>query len=392
MNLTGVFNFCRAVVPHMQTAATAESLNIASIAGKEGNPRMAPYSATKAAVIGLTKSLGKELATDGICVNAVAPAVVQTQILDQLTEEQIAYMTDKIPMKRTGKPEEIAAVVHFLASRDLRDSAVLRRDKDAVFLGVRSQHFLPVTQKFSGVKMTNRSMAAVTLTVAALLAVAYGQAPRPPAARSATWPHWRATRRRTRQSSRPRPAKNASYSWAVSITDFWGRRYGKFFPGKPYLNRGISAQITPQMLLRFRQDVVALEPKVVVILAGTNDIGGSLDRSAQATRNNLMSMVDLARANRIRVVLSSLTPVNDYLGPQTEKRPLEKLRELNAWIKDYAARNKIVYLDYWPAMLDEKGVLGRAFTWDGLHPNDAGYEVMGRLAERAIAEALQQKQ
>ena len=118
VNLTGVFNFCRAVVPHMRSRGYGRIVNIASIAGKEGNPRMVPYSATKAGVIGLTKSLGKELATEGICVNAVAPAVVQTRILDQLTPEQIAYMTDKIPMRRTGKPQEIAAVVHFLASPD----------------------------------------------------------------------------------------------------------------------------------------------------------------------------------------------------------------------------------------------------------------------------------
>jgi NAD(P)-dependent dehydrogenase (short-subunit alcohol dehydrogenase family) len=118
INLTGVFNFCRAVVPHMRSRSYGRIVNIASIAGKEGNPRMIPYSATKAAVIGLTKSLGKELATDGICVNAVSPAVVQTQILDQLTPEQVAYMTDRIPMRRTGKPEEIAYVVHFLASSE----------------------------------------------------------------------------------------------------------------------------------------------------------------------------------------------------------------------------------------------------------------------------------
>jgi 2-dehydro-3-deoxy-L-rhamnonate dehydrogenase (NAD+) len=118
INLTGVFNFCRAVVPHMRSRSYGRLVNIASIAGKEGNPRMVPYSATKAAVIGLTKSLGKELATDGICVNAVSPAVIQTQILDQLTSEQIAYMTDRIPMRRTGKPEEIANVVHFLASSE----------------------------------------------------------------------------------------------------------------------------------------------------------------------------------------------------------------------------------------------------------------------------------
>jgi NAD(P)-dependent dehydrogenase (short-subunit alcohol dehydrogenase family) len=118
VNLTGVFNFCRAVVPHMRSRSYGRIVNIASIAGKEGNPRMIPYSATKAGVIGLTKSLGKELATDGICVNAVSPAVVQTQILNQLTSEQIAYMTDRIPMRRTGKPEEIAYVVHFLASTE----------------------------------------------------------------------------------------------------------------------------------------------------------------------------------------------------------------------------------------------------------------------------------
>jgi len=118
VNLTGVFNFCRAVVPHMRARRYGRIVNIASIAGKEGNPRMVPYSATKAGVIGLTKSLGKELATDGICVNAVSPAVVQTRILDQLTPEQVAYMTDKIPMRRTGQPSEIAAVVHFLASPD----------------------------------------------------------------------------------------------------------------------------------------------------------------------------------------------------------------------------------------------------------------------------------
>ena len=118
INLTGVFNCCRAVVPHMRSRSYGRIVNIASIAGKEGNPRMSPYSATKAGVIALTKSLGKELATEGICVNAVSPAVVHTRILDQLTPQQVSYMTDRIPMQRAGKPEEIAAVVHFLASPD----------------------------------------------------------------------------------------------------------------------------------------------------------------------------------------------------------------------------------------------------------------------------------
>src|ERR1700749_2011136 len=118
INLTGVFNFCRAVIPHMRKRSYGRIVNVASIAGKEGNPRMTPYSATKAGVIGLTKSLGKEVATEGICVNAISPAVVQTQILDQLTPEQVAYMTSRIPMGRTGRPEEIAYVVHFLSSSE----------------------------------------------------------------------------------------------------------------------------------------------------------------------------------------------------------------------------------------------------------------------------------
>ncbi|MFZ0591461.1 MAG: SDR family NAD(P)-dependent oxidoreductase [Bryobacteraceae bacterium] len=118
INVTGVFRFCRLTVPHMRAQKYGRIVNIASIAGKEGNPNMAPYSASKAAVIGFTKSLGKELATTGICVNAVAPAVIHTRILDQLTPDQVDYMTNRIPMSRAGKPEEVAAVVHFLSSPD----------------------------------------------------------------------------------------------------------------------------------------------------------------------------------------------------------------------------------------------------------------------------------
>jgi 3-oxoacyl-[acyl-carrier protein] reductase len=118
INVNGVFFFCRAVMGHMREHKYGRIVNIASIAGKEGNPNMIAYSGSKAAVIGMTKSMGKEVATDGICVNAVSPAVVRTKILEQLTPQQITYMTDKIPMRRTGEPEEIAAVVHFLASPD----------------------------------------------------------------------------------------------------------------------------------------------------------------------------------------------------------------------------------------------------------------------------------
>jgi NAD(P)-dependent dehydrogenase (short-subunit alcohol dehydrogenase family) len=118
INLNGLFNCCRAVISHMRERGYGRIVNIASIAGKEGNPNMTAYSASKAAVIAFTKSLGKETALDGICVNSVAPAVVRTRILDQLTPEQIDYMTQRIPMRRTGTPDEIAAVVHFLASPD----------------------------------------------------------------------------------------------------------------------------------------------------------------------------------------------------------------------------------------------------------------------------------
>src|SRR3954453_19758215 len=176
-----------------------------------------------------------------------------------------------------------------------------------------------------------------------------------------------------------------------SITDFWGRQHGKFFPGKPYINRGISGQVTPQMLLRFYQDVIALHPKVVVILAGTNDIGGSAGPiPMDAIENNYRAMIELSRAHHVQVVLSSLTPVCDYLQPQTQKRPPEKILALNDWIKSYAAENKIVYLDYYPAMVDEKGMLRKELTIDGLHPSDAGYDVMMPLVAEAIKKAMTQ--
>jgi lysophospholipase L1-like esterase len=174
-----------------------------------------------------------------------------------------------------------------------------------------------------------------------------------------------------------------------SITDGWGRQRGKFFPGKPYVNRGISGQTTPQMLIRFYPDVIALKPKAVVILAGTNDIAGNTGpMTLEDIENNLTSMAELAKANGIRAVLSSVMPVCDYIRMQTDRRPNDKIIALNAWIKDYAAKNKLVYLDYFSAMLDDKGMLKRELTYDGLHPNEAGYEVMGPLAEQAIQKAL----
>jgi lysophospholipase L1-like esterase len=174
-----------------------------------------------------------------------------------------------------------------------------------------------------------------------------------------------------------------------SITDAWGRSHGIFFPGKPYINRGISGQTTPQMLIRFRPDVIDLKPKVVVILAGTNDIAGNTGpESLEEIEGNLQSMAELAKVNGIKVVLSSVMPVSDYIKPQTPKRPPEKILALNTWIRSYCAANHLIYLDYYPALIDDAKMFRKELTLDGLHPNDAGYAVMSPLAAQAIAAAL----
>jgi len=173
-----------------------------------------------------------------------------------------------------------------------------------------------------------------------------------------------------------------------SITDGWGRRYGQFFPGKPYVNRGISGQTTPQMLIRFRPDAIALKPAVVVILAGTNDISGNTGpMTIEEAEGNLTSMAELAEANGIKVVLASLLPVCDCIKPQTDRRPPDKILAINKWMKQYAESNDFVYLDYFTAMVDENGMLKKDLTYDGLHPNEAGYGVMAPLAQRAIEAA-----
>jgi len=181
-----------------------------------------------------------------------------------------------------------------------------------------------------------------------------------------------------------------------SITDGWDSpNIGGFFPGKPYINRGISGQTTPQMLIRFRPDVIDLKPKIVVILAGTNDLAGNTGPSTlEAIEGNLTSMAELARANGIRVVLSSVMPVSDYEirngQPivQTVRRPPDQIIALNNWIKNYAAKNKLIYLDYFSAMVDAKGFLKDELSNDGLHPNADGYKVMNPLAAAAIQASL----
>ena len=172
------------------------------------------------------------------------------------------------------------------------------------------------------------------------------------------------------------------------VTERWGQGAAKFFPGKPYLNRGIAGQTTPQMLVRFRQDVIKLKPRVVVILAGMNDIASFVEPITQGmTAENVQSIVELARANDIRVVLASVTPINDAYKNQSLTRPFGKIIGLNNWLKDYAAQSGAIYLDYYSAMADGRN-LKKELTDDGLLPNDAGYAVMAPLAEAAIAKAL----
>jgi lysophospholipase L1-like esterase len=191
----------------------------------------------------------------------------------------------------------------------------------------------------------------------------------------------------------PAAGENRVVFLGDSITDVWA--LPTYFPGKPYVNRGISGQTTPQLLLRFRPDVIALAPKVVVILAGTNDIAGNTGpMSLEETEGNFASMIELARAHGIRVVIASVLPVHNYT-PQSAIsfpiRPPEKIAALNRWLKDTCAASGCVYLDYAAAMTDAHGFLKRELAFDGLHPNRAGYLIMAPLAEAAIAAALAQR-
>jgi Lysophospholipase L1 and related esterases len=196
----------------------------------------------------------------------------------------------------------------------------------------------------------------------------------------------------------PKPGENRVVFLGDDVTELWGQGAAQFFPGKPYLNRGIAGQTSPQMLVRFRQDVVSLKPKVVVIQAGMNDMAGvSGPATEDVIGENLMSMTDIAKANGIRVVLSSALPVCDCFTKQSSSRPQAKIQrlqarilELNEWIKDFAARSGAVYLDYYSA-LSEGGSFNKELTIDGRLPNEAGYKVMAPLAEKAIAEALGKK-
>ena len=171
-----------------------------------------------------------------------------------------------------------------------------------------------------------------------------------------------------------------------SITQGW--KLDESFPGKHYINRGISGQTSPQMLVRFRQDVIDLKPRVVVILAGTNDVAGNTGpMTLDQIEGNIVSMAEIAKANRIRVVLCSVLPSFDFpWAPGLEPAP--KIAAVNAWMKDYAAHNGHVYVDYYSALKDDRGGLPPTLSKDGVHPLPAGYAIMTPLAETGIEKAL----
>ncbi|MCO7464176.1 MULTISPECIES: SGNH/GDSL hydrolase family protein [Stenotrophomonas] len=210
--------------------------------------------------------------------------------------------------------------------------------------------------------------------------------------RLADWPELQRYRDANAQLPAAVPGQPRVVFFGDSITEGWGREGSAgFFPGKGWLNRGISGQTTAQMLVRFPQDVLALKPQVVVILAGTNDIAGNTGPSTQAMiEDNLHAMVDLARAHGIAVVLASVLPVSDYPWlPGTAPAP--KVRALNTALKRYADAQQMVYLDYYTPMANKAGGLDPQLADDGVHPTAKGYAVMAPLAEAAVKHALQQK-
>jgi lysophospholipase L1-like esterase len=208
-------------------------------------------------------------------------------------------------------------------------------------------------------------------------------------AQSATdWPNLQRFAKANAELPAPATGESRVVFMGNSITEGWAPLFATSFPGKPYIGRGISGQTTPQMLVRFRQDVIALKPRVVVILAGTNDIAGNTGPSTlEMIEDNLASMSELAQANGIRVVLCSVLPVFDYpWKPGLEPAP--KILALNAWLRAYAASHGAQYADFHSAMADERHGLPKTLAGDGVHPNAAGYAIMAPIVERAIAAAM----
>jgi lysophospholipase L1-like esterase len=202
------------------------------------------------------------------------------------------------------------------------------------------------------------------------------------------WPYLNRYREENVKLGLPAAGEKRVVFMGNSITEGWKDLSPEFFSGRPYICRGISGQTTPQMLVRFRPDVIALKPKVVVILAGINDIAGNTGPATlEMIEDNITSMAELAKANGIQVMLSSVLPAYDFpWNPGVF--PSEKILLLNKWIKEYAFANTFFYVDYYSSMVDERKGLKKELSEDGVHPNKAGYTIMERLVEKEIAKAL----
>jgi lysophospholipase L1-like esterase len=205
------------------------------------------------------------------------------------------------------------------------------------------------------------------------------------------WPNFKRYREANEKLGLPAANEERVVFMGNSITDGWIGISPEFFKGKPYVDRGIGGQTTPQMLVRFRADVINLKPKVVLILGGTNDIAGNTGPSTlEMIENNLASMAELGKANGIKVILCSILPVYDYpWKPGLE--PAEKIVTVNQWMKEYAAKNGCDYLDYFSSVVDNRKGMKIEYSKDGVHPNKEGYKVMEVLAEEAINKALKHK-
>src|SRR5690242_1136775 len=233
-----------------------------------------------------------------------------------------------------------------------------------------------------------------------IVAVAQEQAPAPdsPEAlkqqleraqrRLADWPQLNRYKEANDKVPAPEKSEGRVVFMGDSITDGW--KLDEYFAGKPYINRGISGQTTPQMLIRFRPDVLALKPRAVLILAGTNDIAGNTGpMTMEMIEDNYASMADLAKANGIKVIFASVLPIHDYgRTKMSERRSPENILKLNDWLKNYCKANGHTYLDYFSKMLDDKGMLKAELANDGLHPNAEGYKIMAPMAEAAIQQTL----
>jgi len=202
---------------------------------------------------------------------------------------------------------------------------------------------------------------------------------------------WANLNKYKKQNSKLGPPKingNRIVFMGNSITESWSELYPEYFSEKDYINRGIGGQTTPQMLIRFREDVIDLKPKIVVILAGTNDIAGNTGpATVKMITDNIISMAELARSNRIHVILSSILPTADYPW-NPGLNPPEKIAAVNNIMKKYTERNSITYLDYYSSMVTSNKGLKKEYTYDGVHPNRSGYKLMSSLADKAISETL----